>query len=161
MKDTTEIENRLIGHIINFDEGKSLIGELSDDLFTDETNRSLFAIIRKEFKSGNPDTGILLSKCSNEQKQRILECADSSFRTDNVNEYIKILIDESAKRFMKSSLESSIIDGSISPSKLMKSLTMTHLGRMRKCSMITFRTLARLTMALKHTFQSLTALLRD
>ena len=55
MKDTTEIENRLIGHIINFDEGKSLIGELSDDLFTDETNRSLFAIIRKEFKSGNPD----------------------------------------------------------------------------------------------------------
>ncbi|MFR2018835.1 MAG: DnaB-like helicase N-terminal domain-containing protein [Eubacterium sp.] len=97
MKDTTEIENRLIGHIINFDEGKSLISELSDDLFTDETNRSLFAIIRKEFKSGNPDTGILLSKCSNEQKQRILECADSSFRTDNVNEYIKILIDESAK----------------------------------------------------------------
>lgn len=118
MKDTTEIENRLIGHIINFDKGKSLISELSDDLFTDETNRSLFAIIRKEFKSGNPDTGILLSKCSNEQKQRILECADSSFRTDNVNEYIKILIDESAKRFMKSSLESSIIDGSISPSKL-------------------------------------------
>lgn len=58
MKDTTEIENRLIGHIINFDEGKSLISELSDDLFTDETNRSLFAIIRKEFKSGNPDTGI-------------------------------------------------------------------------------------------------------
>lgn len=53
MKDTTEIENRLIGHIINFDKGKSLIGELSDDLFTDETNRSLFAIIRKEFKSAH------------------------------------------------------------------------------------------------------------
>lgn len=51
MKDTTEIENRLIGHIINFDEGKSLISELSDDLFTDETNRSYSQLSAKNSKA--------------------------------------------------------------------------------------------------------------
>lgn len=51
MKDTTEIENRLIGHIINFDEGKSLISELSDDLFKDETNRLYSQLFAKSLKA--------------------------------------------------------------------------------------------------------------
>lgn len=118
MKDTTEIEKRLIGHILSFDEGKGLINALSDDLFVDEINRSLFTIIRQESKNGNFDMGIILTRCNTEQKQRIVDCVNISFRTDNVREYVKILLDESAKRFMRTSLEGAIIDGSITPSKL-------------------------------------------
>ena len=168
MKDTTEIENRLIGHIINFDKGKASsancrticsqmkptvpYSQLSAKNSKAEIRIQVFCFLNAQMNRNSVFLNVPTVRSERTMWMNILKFWLMNLQKDLWNQALKA---QSLTAVFHLQSWGAL------PIQPMKSLTMTHLGRMRKCSMITFRTLARLTRALKHTFQSLTALLRD
>lgn len=120
--DSYPIEQSVLGCLMVFPKRYAAkIPFLSAEFFADEIHRSVFNAIRRAYDKSfeKLDVNIVLSQCTSaEQKNEIIECADSAFESTPFDEHFKLLLSAAEERFVKSQVEGIMLNGDYSAHKL-------------------------------------------